>query len=81
MPTYELYLEMLERNIKLEQVSLEHSDALHFVVKNNKIYPPFNTINGLGDEIAKLIVKKRNEEGFKSQADLKTKCKLNKNIW
>ncbi|WP_027122412.1 PolC-type DNA polymerase III [[Mycoplasma] imitans] len=81
IPTYELYLEMLERGIKLEQVSLEHSDALHFVVKNNKIYPPFNAINGLGDEIAKLIVKKRNEEGFRSQADLKLKCKLNKNIW
>ncbi|UTS70944.1 PolC-type DNA polymerase III [Mycoplasma bradburyae] len=81
LSTYEVYIEMLQRNIKLEQVSLEHSDALNFVVKNNKIYPPFNVIPGLGEEIAKLIVKSRNESAFKSQADLKTRCKLSKKIW
>ncbi|QZX49227.1 PolC-type DNA polymerase III [Mycoplasma sp. E35C] len=80
--TYELYIEMLERGIKLEQVSLQHSEAAEFTVKNNKIYPPFNSIDGLGDEIAKLIVKNRDENGgFKSQADLKDRCKLDKNVW
>ena len=72
-----LALEATARGIKFENVSLYKSEATTFGVKDDKtIYPPFNSIDGLGDTVAKNIVSEREKREFISIEDLQKRCKI-----
>lgn len=70
-------LEAAARGIKFENIDLYKSEATTFGVKDEKtIYPPFNSIEGLGDTVAKNIVSEREKREFISIEDLQKRCKI-----
>ncbi len=74
-------LEATARGIKFLNVDLYHSDATVWVAKNEKeIYPPFNSIDGLGDTVAKNIVKEREKKPFLSIEDVQVRAKVSKSL-
>ena len=74
-------LEATARGIKFLNVSLYESEATTFVVKSdNEIIPPFNSIEGLGDVVAKNIVEERKKREFLSVEELQVRCKISDTI-
>jgi DNA polymerase-3 subunit alpha (Gram-positive type) len=79
--TYEVLLEMFARGIKIMNIDFNISDATKFIVWENKngervIYPPFNTIDSLGETVGISIVNARKEQSIKSVADLKRRTQV-----
>lgn len=72
-------LEMAERGFGFENIDIHKSDATKFLInrKTNKLIPPFDTIDGLGESAANSVVEARNERDFTSLLDLTTRTKLN----
>ena len=74
-------LEATARGIKFLNVSLYESEATTFVVKSdNEIIPPFNSIEGLGDVVAKNIVEERKKRPFLSIEELQVRAKISDTI-
>ena len=74
-------LEATARGIKFLPVSLYESEATTYVVKSdNEIIPPFNSIEGLGETVAKNIVKERNKKGFLSIEDVQVRAKISETL-
>ncbi len=70
-------LEATARGIKFLNVDLYESEAIVWKVKNDtEIYPPFNSIAGLGDTVAKNIVKERENKPFLSIEDVQIRGKV-----
>ena len=70
-------LEATARGIKFLNVDLYKSEATVWVVKNDtEIYPPFSSIEGLGDTVAKTIVEEREKREFISIEDLQKRGKV-----
>lgn len=78
LTSYEVYLEMMARGIKLEQISLTHSHATRFVEHNGMLIAPFITIPGMGEAVANSIIEARNEKPFSSLDDFKKRTKITK---
>ncbi|WP_036448591.1 PolC-type DNA polymerase III [Mycoplasmoides pirum] len=76
--TYEIYLEMIARGCEITPISIEKSMAKEFIVLDNKVVPPFSTIQGLGEVAAESIIIARKESPFVSIEDLAKRTKLNK---
>ncbi len=71
-------LEALARGIQFAPIDLTKSDAMHFqVLDDNTLLPPFRVIEGLGDLVAKKIVKERSKNPFISVEDLQKRGKVN----
>ena len=76
-----LALEATARGIKFDNINLYKSEAVTFGVKDDKtIYPPFNSIDGLGDTVAKNIVAEREKREFISIEDLQKRCKISQTL-
>ena len=76
-------LEATARGIKFAPISLEKSDATRFVVDTeheNTLIPPFKTIDGLGETVAKTIVEARENGPFLSKEDLQKRGKVSKTL-
>ncbi len=74
-------LEATARNIKFLNIDLYKSDATVWVVKSDtEIYPPFNAIDGLGDTVAKNIVKEREIKPFLSIEDVQRRGKVSQTL-
>lgn len=74
-------LEATARGIKFLNVDLYKSEATVWVAKNDtEIYPPFNSIEGLGDTVAKNIVREREIKPFLSIEDVQTRGKVSKTL-
>ena len=74
-------LEATARGIKFTNVDLYESEATTFKVKNdNEIIPPFNSIEGLGDVVAKNIVAERKKREFLSIEEMQVRCKVSETI-
>lgn len=74
-------LEASARGIVFAPVDLEKSLPNRFVVKDdNTLIPSFNTIEGLGDTVAKAIVKEREKRAFISIEDLQKRAKVSTTI-
>lgn len=70
-------LEATARGIKFANIDLYHSNATTFAVKDDKtIYPPFSSIDGLGDTVAKNIVAERAKQEFLSIEDFQKRAKV-----
>ena len=71
--TLEVSLEMNHRGFKINPISLEHSDATEFILDphdETAILPPFNVVDGLGNNVAQNLVKARDEQMFISKEDM-----------
>ncbi|NLD07485.1 MAG: PolC-type DNA polymerase III, partial [Lactobacillus sp.] len=77
--TLEVTLEMNLRGYKMKPIDLYLSDATEFIIDPNDdkaIIPPFNVIDGLGDNVARSIVSARKEREFMSKQDLISRTAL-----
>ena len=75
-------LEMTARGLKFENVSLTKSEATTFAIdiEKNTLIPPFSSIDGLGDTVAKTIVQEREKGMFLSIEDLQKRGKVSKTL-
>ena len=70
-------LEASARGIKFLNLDLYKSEATIWTVKSdNEIYPPFSSVDGLGDTVANAIIKARNERPLISIEDLQNRGKI-----
>ncbi len=75
----EIVLEMYERGIDFLPIDLYKSDAKKFLIEEDKIRPPLNSIAGLGTVAAENIQKAREENGgFMSIEELKLRAGIGK---
>ena len=71
-------LEACARGMKFAPIDLYDSDATVWgVIDDNTIRPPFASVDGLGDTVAKQIVKERENAKFISIEDLQARGKVN----
>ncbi len=70
--TLEVCLEMYERGFKMENISLDKSDAHNFIIdkENNALIPPLIVVDGVGGAAAEQFVNARKEKAFTSKEDL-----------
>lgn len=76
----ELVLEMYERGYHFLPIDLYQSDSTKFLVEENGIRPPLNSIPGLGTIAAQGIAKAREEGKFMSIDDLKIRSKVGNSV-
>ena len=76
--TLSMALEMVQRGYKFENIDIERSDAVNFVVdkENNALIPPFITIDGLGENNARTVTEARKDGPFHSKEELLRRTKL-----
>ena len=74
-------LEATARGIKFLPIDLNKSEATTWGVKDDtSIYPPFSSIDGLGDTVAKAIVEEREKRPFTSIEDLQNRAKISQTL-
>ena len=74
-------LEATARGIKFVPIELDKSGSTVWGVKDEtSIYPPFSSIDGLGDVVANNIVKERDKKEFLSIEDLQNRCKISSTL-
>ncbi len=80
--TLEIVNEMMCRGYKIENISLEKSDAIMFKINADRtgLIPPFVTLDGMGDIAAKKIVEERNKCAFVSIEDLQNRGKVSETL-
>ena len=73
----ELVLEMYERGLKFLPIDLYKSHATNFLIEEDSLRPPLNSISGMGTVAAEGIYRAVNEGGpFKSIEELKKRAKI-----
>lgn len=86
LTVYDICLEAYDRGIKFSNVNVNKSDSNKFLPdkETKSILIPFNSIDGLGESVAKSIIEARKKSPFKSVEDfsLRTSCstKIIKNL-
>ena len=82
LETLKLALEMTARGLKFGNVDIEKSAATTFKIEpdNLTLIPPFSTIDGLGDTVAKTIVEERDKGMFLSIDDLQKRGKVSSTL-
>ncbi|MBQ4252489.1 MAG: PolC-type DNA polymerase III [Erysipelotrichaceae bacterium] len=78
--TLEIALEMHLRGYHFNNISLTKSDAVYFTVDpddDHGLIPSFVSIDGLGENVARSIVKAREEQFFTSRQDLQKRTQVN----
>ena len=74
-------LEATARGIKFVPIELDKSGSTVWGVKDEtSIYPPFASIEGLGDTVANNIVDERQKGEFLSIEDLQKRCKVSQTL-
>ena len=79
-PVLELVLEMYERGIEFLPIDLYKSHSTKFLVEEDGIRPPLNSIAGLGTVAAQGIEQARKEGKFMSIDDLKVRAKVGNSV-
>ena len=76
-----LALEMTARGLKFKNIDLNKSQATTFCLdEEGNLIPPFSSIDGLGDTVAKTIVEERNKGEFLSIEDLQKRGKVSSTL-
>ncbi|KLK95388.1 PolC-type DNA polymerase III [Lactococcus lactis] len=78
--TLELCNEMLERGFTFGKIDLYRSEATEFVIDGDTLIPPFVTMDGLGENVAKQIVAARAEGEFLSKMELRKRGGVSQTI-
>ena len=75
-------LEMTARGFRFENIDITKSDAKKFLVTDDKkgLIIPFSALDGLGDSVAKTIIRERNKSPFYSIEDLQARGKVSKTL-
>ena len=76
----EIVLEMYERGIDFLPIDLYKSHATKFIMEEDGIRPPLNSIPGLGTVAAESIDMAKKEGKFMSIDDLKIRSKVGKSV-
>ena len=76
----EIVLEMYERGLNFLPIDLYKSDAKRFIMEDDGIRPPLNSIPGLGTIAAQSIQEARNDGKFMSINDLQIRSKAGKSV-
>ena len=76
----EIVLEMYERGIKFLPIDLYKSHSSKFIMEEEGIRPPLNSIPGLGTVAAESIKKAAEEEEFECIDDLQSRGKVGKSV-
>ncbi len=76
----EIVREMYARGISFKPIDLYKSDAERFIIEEDDILPPFNSLQGLGDTAAKNIVEKRSQGEFLSIEQFRNETKVSQTI-
>ncbi|WP_439957176.1 PolC-type DNA polymerase III [Lentilactobacillus kosonis] len=76
----ELANEMLERGYEFKMVDLDKSDASEWLIDGNTLIAPFDSVPGLGLNVAKQIVAAREDRPFISKEDLAKRGKVSKTL-
>ncbi|AQW22376.1 DNA polymerase III subunit alpha [Lentilactobacillus curieae] len=76
----ELANEMLERGYEFKMVDLDKSDASEWLIDGNSLIAPFDSVPGLGLNVAKQIVAAREDRPFISKEDLAKRGKVSKTL-
>ena len=76
----ELVLEMYERGINFLPIDLYKSHSTKFIMEEEGIRPPLNSIPGLGTVAAEGIQKARDEEKFMCIDDIQMRGKVGKSV-
>ncbi len=74
-------LEMTKRGYSFLPVDIHQSQATTFVMEDKGLRMPFNSIDGLGEQVAIDIVAKRTQKSFASKEDVKSRTKINKTVF
>ncbi|HHV39424.1 MAG TPA: PolC-type DNA polymerase III [Tepidimicrobium sp.] len=74
----EVVEEMYARGFKFERVDLYRSDSDKFLIGEDGILPPLKSLDGVGENAAKQIVKERRKGKFLSIEDLIVRTKITK---
>ena len=81
LESLKIALEASARGIKFLNVDLYKSEATVWkAVSDTEIYPPFNSIDGLGDTVAQNIVAERQNKEFLSVEDLQKRAKISQTL-
>ena len=76
-----VWLEASARGIEFLLIDLQKSNSTIWnVADENSIYPPFSSIDGLGDTVANNIVKEREKGEFISREDFQNRCKVSSTL-
>lgn len=76
---FEIALEMYERDIHFNNISLEKSDSRNFILDpddEHGLLPPFTSIDGLGAAVGDSVVEARKVNSFLSKEDVTKRTKL-----
>lgn len=78
LETLKLALEATARGFKFKMIDIEKSDGVNFVIDGeDSMIMPFRSLDGLGDSVAKQIIKERNIKPFYSIEDFSNRGKVN----
>ncbi|HJG84122.1 MAG TPA: PolC-type DNA polymerase III [Weissella thailandensis] len=80
MTVLEIANEALERGINFSMVDLYKSDSDAWLIDGDTLIAPFNSVPGLGDNVAKRIVAARAEGEFLSKEDLAQRGGISKTL-
>ena len=76
----EVVNEMYARGLEFLPIDIYKSEALKFKIENDKIRPPLNAFQGLGQTAAQSIVEAREYGKFLSVDELRMRAKLSKTV-
>lgn len=76
----EIANEALERGIDFSMVDLYKSDSEEWLIDGNTLIAPFNSVPGLGDNVAKRIIAARAAGEFLSKEDLAQRGGISKTL-
>lgn len=77
----EIIVEFYARGFYFLPIDLYESDAKKFIIKENGLIPPFNSLQGLGDTAAQSIVEGREKGGeFKTIEEFKERTSVGKTL-
>ena len=82
LQTLEIALEMTGRGFEFTPIDLYASDSVDFVISDDgkKLIPPFKTIDGLGETVARKIFEERENAKFISIEDLSKRGKVSQTL-
>jgi DNA polymerase-3 subunit alpha (Gram-positive type) len=72
----EIVLEMYERGIKFLPIDLYKSNATRFIVEEDGLRPPLNSIAGMGNVAAESIYNAAQQEPFNSIEEIRKRAKV-----